>query len=103
MRYHLVLQFKEPTVPTVDALAALEDELARQLPSGDEVDGHDSGTGEANVFIVTQDARRAFAAVTPTLHKQQLLDTVAVAYRAENSDEYVRLWPLGGQEPFRIL
>ena len=48
--YQLVLQFAPKALPDYDALVALERQLTGQLGES-AVDGHDMGSGEANIFI----------------------------------------------------
>ena len=102
MKYQLVVQFAGPDELDLDAVVALEEELARHVPAGDEVDGHDIGVGEANIFIRTPDPVRTFAAVAPILRSRSPAASWAAAYRAERSDEYVRNWPAGSTDPFVV-
>jgi hypothetical protein len=53
MKYQLVLQFQAESVQQFDELAVLEDLLVENLPSHSVVDGHDFGSGELNIFILT--------------------------------------------------
>jgi hypothetical protein len=50
MKYQLVLQFQAESVQEFDELVVLEDLLAEKLPLDSEVDGHDFGSGEFNLF-----------------------------------------------------
>ena len=102
MNYQLVVQFAGSDQLDLDAVVALEDELARHVPAGAEVDGHDFGVGEANIFIRTPDPVRTFDAVAPILRSRSPVAGWAAAYRAERSDEYVRIWPAGSTEPFVV-
>jgi hypothetical protein len=57
--HHLVLQFAANPLRDYDELVALEEQLVAALGES-EVDGHDMGSGEANIFIVTSDAQKTF-------------------------------------------
>jgi hypothetical protein len=102
MRYQLVLQFAGRACPTLDDLIALEEELTRHVPTGAVVDGHDIGSGEANIFIVTSDPVATFSALVPALRSREQIVGLGAAYRAERSDEYVRVWPAGSTAPFMV-
>jgi hypothetical protein len=54
MKYQLVLQFQAESVQEFDELVVLEELLVKKLPLDSEVDGHDFGSGEFNIFILTQ-------------------------------------------------
>jgi hypothetical protein len=68
MRYQLVLQFAADTLTDYDALVALENQLIGSL-GHDAVDGHDMGSGEANVFIHTTDPQDTFRRLVPVLER----------------------------------
>jgi hypothetical protein len=53
MKYQLVLQFQAESVQEFDELVVLENLLVETLPLQAEVDGHDFGSGEFNIFILT--------------------------------------------------
>jgi hypothetical protein len=57
--HQLVLQFATNSVRDYDDLVALERQLVAELGES-EVDGHDMGSGEANIFILTADAQTTF-------------------------------------------
>lgn len=92
----LVIQFPESIF---DRAVKLEDALLSTLDENVAVvDGHDVGSGEANVFVLVDDATRAFADIRPVLSRMKVLGVVKVAYRSLDSDEYVCLWPPGLRE-----
>ena len=51
MDYQLVLQFQGDSLGDFDAMVALEDELSVLLADSADIDGHDIGSGQANIFI----------------------------------------------------
>ena len=67
MRYQLVLQFRGETLADYDQMVALEDRLIEDLGSSADVDGHDCGSGETNIFIFTPDPVTTFWRVRQTL------------------------------------
>jgi hypothetical protein len=66
MRYQLVLQFAANTVADYDALIAIERQLIETLGESS-VDGHDMGSSEANIFILTTDPQNTFRQLAPVL------------------------------------
>ena len=55
MRYQLVLQFEPNTMDDFDQLVILEGKLIEELGSVATVDGHDFGSGEFNIFVLTDE------------------------------------------------
>ena len=89
MKYQLVLQWATPfPIRNLDDVVAIEDLLREELPASDEVDGHDFGSGEANVFIYTDRPERAFSVLQPVLAARNLLSHTCAAYRAVDQDQY---------------
>src|SRR5262245_25882889 len=97
--YQLVLQFPCNSVDEFDAVVELEDRLIAEVPASlADVDGHDSGSGEANIFILTSEPnetfRRAHAVVGGT---PRLASVLRAAYRKLDAEQYSVLWPPGGR------
>lgn len=57
-----------------DELVVLEDLLVETLPLGSEVDAHDLGRGEFNIFILTDQPEQTFHAAEQRI---QLCDSLA--------------------------
>ena len=102
MEYQLVLQFRGGTLKDLEAIAALEERLALHLADLAKVDGHDIGSGEANVFLITSDPIGTFGAIQPVLDHANLLTGATVAYRPSHSNDYSVLWPAHFDEVFRV-
>jgi hypothetical protein len=101
MRYQLVLQWPSKSSADYEKLIETEDLLVNELPSGSEVDGHDAGSGEVNIFILTNDPLLSFQQVRSILEKGTNWTTVRVAYREVGGSNYTILWPMGLTE-FKI-
>ena len=101
MRYQLVLQFQAKSVQEFDELVGLEDLLVDNLPSHSEVEGHDFGRGEFNIFILTDQPKESFHAAEKTIRHYQPLQTLKAAYRELGQNSFVILWPPNLQE-FKI-
>ncbi len=67
MKYQLILQWSASAIQDYDTLIAVENALIDALPEGSEVDGHDSGSGEINIFIYTNEPVRVFDELRSTL------------------------------------
>ncbi len=55
MRYQLLFKFRGDSLADLDATAALEDDLIEELGDSADVDGHDIGSCETDIFIFTSD------------------------------------------------
>lgn len=90
--YQLVLQWPASSVDDHDDMVAVEEFLLENLAHG-EVDGHDGGQGQANIFILTDDPEATFASVRALLEKRRAWLDIRVAYRETTRDHYHVLWP----------
>jgi len=90
--YQLVLQFEELDF---DTLTEIEDALIEALASSAEVDGHDIGSGEANIFIVTTKPEETFERVRELLAANPSSPNYRAAYRPVTSEQFMALWPPG--------
>ena len=102
MDYQFVLQMSGELAEDLDSLIDLEDRLTEVLTDAD-VDGHDIGSGQANIFILTSDPRGTFLAATPVLQKANQLDNLTAAYREPDGEAYTVIWPTGSTKVFKIL
>ncbi len=74
----------------LEALVSLEDAIRVRLGDSAWVDGHDFGSGEGNIFILTADPVLVSGALRPILMP---LSSVRVAYRRLDSDDFTILYP----------
>ena len=102
MRYQLVLQFRCDTLADYDQMIALEDRLIEDLGHSAEVDGHDCGSGETNIFILTSDPAATFWRIRQTLKQEGRLEAVTAAYREIEGEHYTVLWPECSAQEFRV-
>jgi hypothetical protein len=102
MRYQLVLQFRGDSLADYDQMIGLEDRLIEDLGHSADVDGHDCGSGETNIFILTSDPKVTFWRVRQTLKQEGRLDAVAAAYREVAGEQFTVLWPEGSAQEFRV-
>ena len=93
MQYQLVLQFSGDSLGDYDAMVALEDDLIQELGATADVDGHDIGSVQTNIFIVTTEPEIVFQRAKVMLERSQLLGAVTAAYRPVSSQTFTVLWP----------
>lgn len=102
MEYQLVLQLQGECLIDFDALISLEEDLSRQLSDIAEVDGHDMGCNEMNIFILTSNPLVAFSQAKPVLERHDLLSAVKAAFRLLTEDAYSNIWPKGSEVEFLV-
>lgn len=78
-----------------DEMVEVENLLMAKLTKHSEVDGHDLGSGEANIFVRTSDPHQAFEEIRNILSCHRPWPEVVVAYRQADGTEYCVLWPMG--------
>jgi hypothetical protein len=93
MKFQLVLQFQATDMLKFDELAALEGDLIKKLSPASDVDGHDFGVGEFNIFIRTDTPEATFNAAQSVILERGFGDQYRAAYREAAKDEFVILWP----------
>jgi hypothetical protein len=94
MRYQLVLQWPTAAVlGSYEKLIEIEDLLVERLGKLGEVDGHDIGSEELNIFILTDNPRACFEGVKSILESGDTWASVRVAYREISENEYEVLFP----------
>jgi hypothetical protein len=91
--HQLVFQFDASTTGDFDRLSAVELAIKTGLPKGAEVDGHDFGLGEFNIFILTNDPVAMFEPVCEMIDQAIPGVAFSAGYRNFNEEEYTVLWP----------
>jgi hypothetical protein len=84
-----------------DELVGLEARLESVL-SSDEIDGHDLGSNEANIFVLTEHPATALEVCIPVITAAGLLAKFSAGYRSLDQDEYARVWPVNDVAPFTV-
>jgi hypothetical protein len=96
-RFQLVLQFDARTSSDIDELVEIENRLIETLGDSAVVDGHDFGSGEFNIFIVTNDPHSIFqmalVGLGPSLRRE-----MRSGYRETSAEVFTPLWPPGLRE-----
>lgn len=102
MDYQLVLQFNGDSLSDFDAMVNLEQELSVELKDIAEVDGHDMGCGEINIFMIASNPVAAFEKVKSVLKRHGLLAEVKSAFRSLSEDGYTTIWPENSTLEFSV-
>jgi hypothetical protein len=95
MKFQVVLQWPASSVNDFDGMVEIEDLLVEKLGAHSEVDGHDFGAEETNIFVRTDEPRRTFDEIRAILSGQRLWTHARIAYRQVDGTEYRLLWPKG--------
>ena len=102
MRFLLIIQLPGDSPADLDTLLALESQLEPVLGSGAEVDGHDIGACQGNIFVLTDSPADTFAHIQPLLRQNGLLGSARIAYRNLEDGEFTVLWPEGFSGQFTL-
>lgn len=95
MKYQLVLQFPASSIEDYDAMIELEETVMRSLANLGKVDGHDAGSGEMNIFILSDHPKLAFDLIKQVLGTKDFIPELKAAYREIGKDEFTILHPTG--------
>ena len=93
MNYQIVLQFLGDSEQDFNKLIDFEDELEEKLEDIADVDGHDFGSGEMNIFILSNEPTHTFSLIKDLLEKNELFSNLKAAYRDVSEERYTILWP----------
>ena len=87
----LVLQFSAESLD-LDELIELETAIIQQVGINDDVEGHDFGEHEMNIFIVSSNPVQAFESIFRTLQESGY--AFKAGYRLLTGEEYTPIWPI---------
>lgn len=93
-RFQLVLQFDAKKPNDLEDLVRIEDMFRDVLGPKANVDGHDVGAGEFNIFIFTSALEETFERAQALLSAHCPLRKFKAAYREPEAEDFVILWPL---------
>jgi hypothetical protein len=95
MKYQLVLQLYGSSLEDLDKLVELEDRIISVLRGLGTVDGHDMGSGEANIFILTDAPQEAFERIQISGVANDVMASLRVAYREAAGNSFTLVHPPG--------
>jgi hypothetical protein len=93
MKYIFVLQWPASSIDDYDSMVAIENLLISALSKNSNVDGHDIGAGETNIFIETDDPNGLYEEIKSALGSHGAWSYIRVAYRNTEGGAYMILWP----------
>ena len=93
--YQLVFQLRGSSQLDFEEMIALEGELRSGIGELGEVDGHDVGQGQMNVFVLTPSPIRCFERVRLLPGFARAMPRLKVAFRPLDGDGYEVLHPPG--------
>jgi hypothetical protein len=94
MKYQLAIQFSDEII-TYDELIEMEDALIDAFKNDADIDGHDMGAGEINLFILTNTPEDTFNDARIVVEKMVSIEKYRAAYRDVEGKNYTVLWPPG--------
>jgi len=100
-KYQLVIQVPIASTGDFDRLIESEERIDALLGELGRVHGHNTDSGEGNLFIDTDTPELAFQKALPCLD-ERVRDLAKAAYRNTEGDTYTVLWPPGFKE-FRVI
>lgn len=98
MKYLMTLQWPASAIAEFDVLIGFEDALIENLSDACEVDGHDFGVGEINIFIHTNDPNSALIEIQAIFRDTAFWENLKIGYREMSRSDYVGLWPSDGSK-----
>ena len=101
MKFQLIIQFSLNSDSNINNLITIEDRLELSLSETHEVDGHDLGSGQMNIFIHTNNPNGAFEEVSGVLTKKEI-ENSKIAFRETLTDQFTILWPKESNGDFNI-
>jgi hypothetical protein len=94
MKFQLVFQLPASSIQDYDEMIGLEEQIESSLGDLGYVDGHDMGSGEVNIFIVTDKPDEIFQHIKPILLAKDLMPKLKVAYREIGKSKFTIIYPL---------
>ena len=93
MKYVFVIQWPGSSTEDYDSMVEIENLLISGLSDGNNVDGHDVGSGEVNIFIETDDPLGLYKEILSVLGAHDARPDIRMAYRNAEGGTYTVLWP----------
>ena len=95
MKYQLVLQLPAASIQDFDEMIELEEILNEGLGDLGEVDGHDAGSGEMNIFIFTDQPQVVLERVKSLFSTRHVMPNLKAAYREADKEDFTIIHPPG--------
>jgi hypothetical protein len=93
MKFQLVLQMPASSLKDYDEMIQLEEMIIGGLGVLGTVDGHDAGSGEMNIFVLTDHPHLAFERIGVLLGTKDFMPDLKVAFREVGKNQFAILYP----------
>jgi hypothetical protein len=93
MEYQLILQWPASSIKDYDTMIEIEEAVIKGLGTLGNVDGHDAGSGEMNIFIFTDHPQLAFDRIKSLLGTRDFMPDLKAAYRQTGTDDFAIVYP----------
>lgn len=93
MKYQLVLQMSASSIKDYDEMIEIEEIIISGLGEIGDVDGHDAGAGEMNIFILINEPQLASERIKALLRARDAMPNFKVAYREIKKNDYTIIHP----------
>lgn len=93
MKYQLILQLPVSSIEDYDKMIELEEKIIERLGELGDVDGHDAGSGEMNIFIFTDEPQLTFDRIRVLFEREHLMSKLKVAYREFGKEDFTIIYP----------
>jgi hypothetical protein len=93
MEYQLILEWPASSIKDYDSMIEIEEAVIKGLGNLGKVDGHDAGSGEMNIFVLTDSPQLAFDRIKSLLGTSDFMPELKAAYRQTGSDHFTILYP----------
>ena len=101
MKYQLVLQFDGSSIEDFDKMLKLELDLSLALKGEHNVEGHEFRSRELNIFINTDNPKKAFE-ISKEILDNAGIEKVVAAYKSFDCEEYAVIYPEGDGKEISI-
>ena len=93
MKYQLTIQISANSTNDFDEMIEFEDELIEILKDIAIIDGHDFGSGEANIFVLTNDQYETYNVIKEKYLNATVKNKYKISCREIKNDNLVILFP----------
>jgi hypothetical protein len=102
MEYQLVIKLWRSSLSQEGFLGSLQADLKQALGDTVELEGHDVGAKEINLFMLTNEPRHAFRKAKDVLAARGVENGLSAAYRLNGGAQFTSLWPLRSTRKFKL-
>ena len=93
MKYQLVLQLPASSLKDYDEMIEFEATIIKHLGGVGVVDAHDMGSGETNIFILTDEPKLSFERIEAFLGTKDFMVNLKAAFREIGVNNFTILHP----------